>query len=105
MRVIAFLGISDATLGAVLAIAWLVVLTVTIHRYSTGTGSRARLYAVISMGLIWLSYSLLQISTAVAGLAEIAIVGSAVVLFGIGIVAGVRCWRMGRAELDTGSTV
>jgi len=105
VRVIAFFGFSDATLGAALAVAWIIVLAITVYRYSTGTGSRKRLYAVVSMGLLWLSYSLLQISTIVAGLAEITIVGGAVVLFCIGLVAGVRSWRMGRAGSNTESTV
>jgi hypothetical protein len=59
------LGVSDATFGAVLVVAWLALLGVTVGRYRRGTlaGPRAALLAAAAGA--WLGFGRLQVSTAV----------------------------------------
>jgi hypothetical protein len=84
--------VPDWGLGTAVGIAWTVVLAATVYEYRTGSRSRRRFYQTICVGSFWVAYSLLQLSTAVAGVAEIAIVALAVGCVPVGIVAGVR-WR------------
>jgi hypothetical protein len=55
------------------------------------------------MGSFWLAYSLLQVSTAVSGTAEIGVVSLAAGSFLVGVVAGLR-WRDSRRS-DTENDV
>jgi hypothetical protein len=84
--------VPDWGLGTLIGVAWAVVLVAAISEYRTGSRSRRRFYQTICVGAFWMAYGLLQISTAVAGAAEIAVVGLAVGCVPVGIVAGIR-WR------------
>ncbi len=90
MLVPGLLGVSDATLGVVLAVAWLLILAATAYRYRRGTlaGPKAALMTA-SVG-VWLGFSFLQIATAVDGPAELLVVGVAAGCFVAGIAAGYR---------------
>ena len=84
--------VPDWALGTVVGAVWAVVLAVTVYKYRVGTRSRRRFYTTICVGSVWLAYSLLQISTAISGVGEIAVVALAVGCVPVGIVAGIR-WR------------
>jgi hypothetical protein len=105
MAVPALLGVSDATLGVALAIAWFVVLGGSLYQYTHGTRSRERFYLTLSAGILWLAFSLLQISTAFAQLRRDGIVALAVVIFCAGIVTGVRWWGLRNSETDASAEV
>jgi hypothetical protein len=94
------LGVSDATLGVGLAIGWLAVLGISLYQYRQGTRSSERLCLTVSVGVFWLSFGLLQVSTVLAGFAEVGAVALAVVLFCAGIATGARWWQMRTAETD-----
>lgn len=98
MRVPALLGVSDVTLSTIFAIAWVFVIGVTLYRYANGTRSRTQLYAILCVGLCWLAYSLLQLSSAATGAVELGIVGLAVGSFCAGIGAGIGWWRERSSE-------
>jgi hypothetical protein len=93
MPVLALLGVSESTLGIVLAISWLVVSALALYRYLRGNQSRRRLLMVLSAASFWLSFSLLQVSGGVSGTVELGLVVLAFVLFTTGTVVGVRWWR------------
>lgn len=99
------LGIPDASLGTVLGFAWLVVLGFGIYQYVNGTRSRAQFYTMLCLGSFWLAYSLLQVSNAVAGMAEAGVVILAAGIFLIGIVAGFRGWENRSSEMEEHTTV
>jgi len=86
------LGVSDATLGVALAVAWLLVLAGTIYRHRQGEWSRARAYGAGSAAGLWLGFSLLQISSGVSGTVELLVYGVAVGCFVAGVGAGARWW-------------
>ena len=100
MAVLAFLGASDATLGKVLATAWLVVLSVGLYQYTHGTRSRERFYLTLAMGTLWLAFSLLQIATAFSQMIHIGAVVLAVAVFCGGIVIWFRWWRIRNSGTD-----
>ncbi|MFC6875411.1 hypothetical protein [Halobellus marinus] len=104
MIVPALLGIPDATLGAGLGVAWLLVLGIATYRYLTGSQSPEQFLAVVSVGAFWLAYSLLQISTAVSGVPEILVVGLAAGFFLTGIVAGIRWWDSRSTDIEEQTT-
>lgn len=87
-------GISDATLGATLAVAWVLLLGVGFYRRRTGSASPESFSLVTASGLVWLSYGLLQVSSAVPGVPGSAAVALAVLSLLAGIAAGVRWWRL-----------
>ena len=84
--------IPDWGLGTLIGVAWAVVLVAAIYEYRTGSRSRRRFYMTVCVGAFWVAYGLLQISTALAGVAEIAVVTLAVGCVPVGIVAAIR-WR------------
>jgi hypothetical protein len=84
--------VPDSALGTVVGAAWAVVILATIHQHRRGSRSRRRFYLTICVGSFWMAFSLLQISTAVSGVAEVAVVALAAGCVPVGIVAGVR-WR------------
>lgn len=96
--------VPDWALGTVVGAVWAVVLAVTVYKYRAGTRSRRRFYTTICVGSIWLAYSLLQISTAVSGAAEIAVVALAIGCVPVGIVAGVRWRRSGGPDGERDAT-
>jgi len=89
--------VPDSALGTVIGAAWAVVVVASVYQYRNGSRSRRRFYMTICIGSFWLAYSLLQISTAVSGTAEITIVGLAAGFVPVGIVAGLR-WRRSDAS-------
>jgi hypothetical protein len=103
MALPAVLEVPDSTLGIVLGAAWLVVLGIAVYQYASGNRSREQFYMVACMGSFWLAYSLLQVSTAVSGTAEIGVVSLAAGSFLVGVVAGLR-WRE-RRRSDTENDV
>ena len=84
--------VPDWGLGTVVGAVWAVVLVASAYQYHAGSRSRRRFYMTICVGSFWLAYGLLQISTAVAGAAETAVVALAVGCVPFAIVAGLR-WR------------
>ncbi len=78
-------------------------LGVAVYQYASGNRSREQFYMVACMGSFWLAYSLLQVSTAVSGTAEIGVLSLAAGLFLVGVVAGLR-WRE-RRRSDTENDV
>jgi hypothetical protein len=103
MALPAVLGVPDSTLGILLGLAWLVVLVFAVYQYASGNRSQEQFYMVACMGSFWLAYSLLQVSTAVSGTAEIGVVSLAAGSFLVGVVAGLR-WRE-RRRSDTENDV
>lgn len=93
-------NVPDWGIGTVVGGVWTVVLIASAYQYHAGSRSRRRFYMTTCVGSFWLAYSLLQLSTAVAGVAKIAAVALAVGCVPIGIVAGVR-WR--RSDNPEGS--
>jgi ABC-2 type transport system permease protein len=98
MALPASLGASDGALGVALAVGWLAVLGIGLYRYKQGTRSPDRFYMTVSAGGFWLAFSLLQISTALTGIAKEGVTILAVALFCAGIVTGVRWWRIRNTE-------
>ena len=94
MAVPSILGVSDATFGTGLAVAWVIVLGGSAYQYTHRTRSRKRFYLTCSVGTLWLGFSLLQISTAFARLPRTGIVILALGVFCTGIVTGVYWWRL-----------
>lgn len=86
------LGVSEATFGVALAVAWLLVLVGAIYRYREDEWSRARAYGAGSAAGLWLGFSFLQISTGVSGTVELLVYGIAVGCFFAGLGAGARWW-------------
>jgi hypothetical protein len=84
--------IPDWRLGTAVGAVWAVVLVASAYQYHAGSRPRRRFYMAMCVGSFWLAYALLQISTAVAGAAEMVVVALAVGCVPVGIVAGVR-WR------------
>ena len=84
--------VPDWGLGTLIGVAWAIVLVAALYEYRTGSRSRRRFYQTICVGAFWLAYGLLQISTAVAGAAETAVVALAVGCVPVAIVAAIR-WR------------
>jgi hypothetical protein len=84
--------VPDWGLGTLIGVAWAIVLVASAYQYHAGSRSRRRFYMTICVGAFWLAYGLLQISTALAGAVEIAVVALAVGCVPVGIVAGIR-WR------------
>ena len=97
MALPAVLGVPDSTLGILLGLAWLVVLVFAVYQYASGNRSQEQFYMVACIGSFWLAYSLLQVSTAVSGTAEIGVVSLAAGSFLVGVVAGLR-WRESRSS-------
>jgi len=94
MAVPSILGVSDATFGTGLAVAWVIVLGGSAYQYTHRTRSRERSYLTCSAGTLWLGFSLLQISAAFARLRRTGIVVLALGVFCTGIVTGVYWWRL-----------
>jgi hypothetical protein len=86
------LGVSDATFGAVLVIAWFALLGVTAYRYRRGTLAGPRAALMVASAGVWLGFGLLQVSTAAGGAVELVVVGLAAGCFLFGIAAGYRWW-------------
>lgn len=98
------LGASDATLGAILGALWTVTLAVVGYRRAAGECSRERFYAVASAAAVWLSYSVLQISTAFSGAAEAVAVAVSVGLLCTGAGLGIGWWRLRNDAADEEAT-
>ena len=79
-------------LGTLIGVAWAIVLVAAIYEYRTGSRPRRRFYQTICAGAFWVACGLLQISTALAGAAEIAVVALAVGCAPVGTVVAIR-WR------------
>lgn len=86
-------GLSEFTLGAILATAWIVVFGVTLFRHRRDDLSRERLLLVLSSGLTWLAFATIQISGGVSGVAERSIQVLSFGLFAAGIALGARWLR------------
>ncbi|WP_139328869.1 hypothetical protein [Haladaptatus litoreus] len=93
MSVPLILGFSNASTGAILGGTWCVILGVGLFRYRTGTYARRWLYRLLSLSLIWISYSLFQITSAFEGITDAVIVLLGVGLLLLGLVMGVRWWQ------------
>ncbi|WP_256393188.1 hypothetical protein [Natronoarchaeum rubrum] len=85
-------GVSDATLGTALAVAWLGTLGWLGHQYRRGSVSRSKLFSVSTMALLWLAWSLLQIANGTSGGVETLVELLAVGVFVAAIVAAIQ-WR------------
>ena len=101
---LAILGYSDATVGAVLAVVWTVILTVGLWQYANGDRSCRKTYSLVAMATAWVSYGLLQVSIAFDGIVEIAIVVIAVGTLCVGVVFLVRWWRLRNADSEIANT-
>ncbi|WP_254838796.1 hypothetical protein [Natronomonas marina] len=92
MALVGILGVSDATFGAVLTVAWLLILGATADRYRRGTLAGPKAALMAASAAFWLGFGLLQVSTAVEGAAELVVVGVAAGCFLAGVAAGYRWW-------------
>jgi hypothetical protein len=100
MKIAALLGASDATLGLVLAIGWLAVLGIGLYQYRQGSRSHKKFYMNASAGVIWLAFSLFQVSTTLTGIVETVTVALAVALICAGVATGVGWWRLRNTDPD-----
>lgn len=94
----AVVGVSNATFGVILTIAWSFVLVATLYRYATGTRSRRHVYLMVSMSCFWLAYSLLQITPLVSETVEIAVAALAIGFIIVGSGSGFRWVRQRYAD-------
>ncbi len=100
----AVLGVPDPIFDVVLTVAWLIVLGGTLYRYQRGSLSHARLYGLLSGSLLWLSYSVFQLSDTVTGVAAIVVEVVGIGLFCAGIVVSLKWWRRRNNETTDGTT-
>ncbi|MFT4923808.1 MAG: succinate-acetate transporter protein [Haloarculaceae archaeon] len=100
MAIPELLGDANATLGVALAVGWVAVLAVGLYQYRQGGRSRDRFYMTVSVGGFWLAFSLIQVSTALTGVAENGVVALAIGLFCAGIATGIRWWTIRNSETD-----
>lgn len=96
----AVLGLSDPVFDVVLMVAWLIVLGGTFYRYQRGTLSHVRLYGLLSGSLLWLSYSVFQLSDILTGVAATVVEVVGIGLFCAGIVVGLKWWRRNNETTD-----
>ena len=94
--------VPDPALGTVVGAAWAAVVVASAYQYRTGSRSRRRFYTTTCVGAFWLAYSLLQLSTALSGVAEVVVVALAVGCVPVGLVAGVR-WRRSNDPDEAGN--
>lgn len=85
-------------------IAWGGILGVTVVRYRCGGIQRTKAYGLGAMSILWLAYSLFQLSEQVAGriATVIQVVGFGV--FCVGLATGVRWWRIRNSESSTAAS-
>lgn len=100
MAVPGFLGASDAILGAVLALGWVVVLGSGLYQYTYGSRSRERFYSTLTAGSLWLAFSLFQLSSAFSNQTRTGVEALAVGVFCAGLITGVQWVRIRNSGTD-----
>lgn len=93
-RIAELLGVSDATLGAVFLVAWVLAFVVTAYRYRRGTYTRAEYLLWSGGSLMWIAFSLGLVGRDLTGTAALAV---DLLYFGAAVVAVgffVQWWRV-----------
>ncbi|SFL48632.1 hypothetical protein SAMN04487950_3924 [Halogranum rubrum] len=85
-------------------VAWGGILGVTVVRYRRKAIRRTKAYGLGAVSVLWLAYSLFQLSEQVAGVTAPAVQLVGLVVFLAGLAIGVLWWQIRSAESTTAAS-